>query len=337
MSKKPVTRHPLSNNDEWFFSQHSVEIHAPIYRVKRKDTNTLNTNRKMVLQATNVCREGLMGGLCLGITDAIGTHRRDPKASWRMLYSRDFDVDLDRECLKQPEESWVAVHKAHIGANRMKDGYRHSGISVTADMVQDYLNVCDAVIGPITVLLNPDRYQGDWWRTTVEESRQNSGMLRWYGVDNTAVWHPALASLYTGLARQCAYMARAGVASQVLSDVEGRGLEECLTLSDDVLARKIVKRMQKWIAVPILKGGSTANIPVPLRSFSKISALHQAIYKHGFQKTFGKSFIQGWNSGTISHSMYAYATYRGIHSFMGPSGDNKQGQRIRELAKKKTV
>jgi hypothetical protein len=199
-------------------------------------------------------------------------------------------------------------------------------------MIQDFLDTCDAVVGPLTVLLNPDRYQGNWWFTGVSEALETgkrTGLLHWYGVDNTVIAHPALASLYSGLVRQCAYMARTNIVDQIREDVEGMGLEDCLNESDEVQALRIAKKMQRWISVPNLKGGGPSHIPVGCGSFPKILALHKSIYRHGFEETFKASFIEGWGLDKTTG-----AKYNGIHTYMGQKGENSNGRRIKRLSQK---
>jgi hypothetical protein len=366
-----MSAHPLSRKDDWFFSQHQVQVHAPIYRVKTSNKQGFG-NRKLMINGRDSCREGVLSQLRRDISRYCGQIRTvAPERMWNKRWYQEASVDLERPILRRPGESFVAVHAAHMTFNLMKDNphympvgqrrrarrrygyyYEHSPINqrdkrirvgksvpLTDTMVQDYLNVCDAVVGPLTVLLNPDRYQGDWWYTTVAESKEGSrNMLRWYGVDNTCVAHPALASLYSGLVRQCAYIARAGCADQVLSDVEGLGLEECLNESDDVQALRIVKKMRRWIAVPRLKGGHGSNIPVATGTMPKIFALHKSIYAYGFEKTFGATFLNGWGAGRPPGHYEVNGTggaaHNGIHSYMGAAGTNKEGNRIKRLAEK---
>jgi hypothetical protein len=110
-------------------------------------------------------------------------------------------------------------------------------------------------------------------------------------------------------------------------------LEECLTESDDKLARALVKRMQKWVAVPTPKMGQVSNVPVPPGAMNKIWNLHKAIYAYGFERTIGKDFVSGWNA----HNSDPYnrgAGSRGINSLMGVNGVGRRGKAIENLAKK---
>ncbi|KKN44418.1 hypothetical protein LCGC14_0693320 [marine sediment metagenome] len=366
-----MSKHPLSRETEWFFSQHGVQVRAPIYRnVDRRKKNTPSNlrSKKITISGNSSCREGIIAQIRSSIRSATGTLRH-PESGWRVQYVPYGSVDLDQSVLKRPGESFVAVHSKHITACRLRPNpnyktaaeqqeirrkhdrcyyspYHHcwdekmirgrTDAPLTNAAIQDFLDVCDAVVGPLTVLLNPDRYQGNWWFTGVEDACENrqkkSGLLRWYGVDNTCIAHPALTSLYAGLVRQCAYIARTNTVDQVREDVEGMGLEECLNESDEVQALRIARKMQRWISVPVLKGGGTSNIPVGCGTFPKIVALHKSIYHHGFEATFNASFLEGWGVAAASSSKYS-----GIHTFMGRKGENTNGKRIKRLSRKKAA
>ena len=359
-------KHPLSEAPEWWFSQHNVQVHAPFYIVPKKKGK--GRCGKKVVSGTDSCREGVVSQLRHGIAKATGTiEARNPHQPWSKTWTQHSNVDIDRSMLRQPGESYVAVAKAHINYGRLEKNphykppgkrtrrdvwmynYKnekdqmvrnHGFITLTDEMVRDFIDVCDAVVGPITVLMNPDRYQGNWWKTSKRDCVRTGkdSMLRWYGVDNTVVAHPALASLYSGLVRQAAFITRAGMADRVRDSVDGLGLVDCLTESDDEQALVIVKKMRHWIAVPGLKSGSVANVPVGVGTLPKVITLHKAIYEHGFEKTFGCDFVRGWAAGGIHNHGYGGAAtgtrFSGIHTFMGRRGENAHGQRIKELSKK---
>jgi hypothetical protein len=345
-----MSKHPLSQEPEWYFTQYPVQIHAPIYRVP--DAGSKAKRGIFAIDAYSTCREGLMNQIRRQISDSCGEVESRTRGGWKKDWAPKASVDIEHPTLRQPGKSFIAVDSSHITANHLiKTGgpsQRNWGAPKRATNVeiQAYLDICDAVIGPITVLMNPDRYQGNWWSSTPGESRedkkhlgQTKKMLRWYGVDNTCIAHPALASLYSGLARQCACMARTNMVDQVREDVEGLGLKECLTTSELDLALIIVKKMRRWIEVPVPKGGLQSNVPVRLGSFSKIPALHKAIYTHGFGKTFGATFLEGWAAGSMYGGSGDHGkAYSGIHDFMNrTTGVGTNNARINRLAKSKAA
>lgn len=362
-----MSRHPLSKEDEWFFSQHSVRVCAPIFRIvnKKKKSNPRGLrSRKIDIQGSSTCREGIIGNIRNALRTAGGhSIRSSGGPGWQRVFSPYGSLELNRDVLKQPGESSVAVYSSHITADRSepnlnyrtpkeRKAYRNRGLyypwhervhlklirthrtaQLTDTNIQDFIDICNAVVGPLTVLLNPDRYQGNWWQTSIGEclaGQRRSNYLNWYGVDNTVIAHPVLTSLYSGLVRQCAYIVRTNLADQIREDIEGMGLEECLNESDEVQALRIATKMKRWICVPPLKGGTTYNIPVGQRNFSKIISLHKAIYKHGFEETFKSCFLKGW--GVYNG---CYSQYSGIHTFMGVTGQSKNGKHIQKLARKK--
>lgn len=366
-----MTAHPLSNEAEWFFSQHGVKVQAPVFRLvnKNKKSNPKGlSSKKISIFGGSSCREGIIGNIRHAIRTCAGHHIRSGEgagcAGWRREFSPYGSLELDRNSLKQPGLSSISLHSAHITANRSRPNpdyktpkelneYKRKnpgryypwdylarekflrvsrGAPLTDTNIQDFIDICDAVVGPLTVLLNPDRYQGDWWKTSLDEALvgpKRSAFLNWYGVDNTVIAHPALTSLYTGLVRQCAYIARTSLVDQIREDVEGMDLEGCLSESDEVQALRIATKMKRWICVPSLKGGSSYNVPVGCGNFPKIVTLHKAIYRHGFDATFKGSFLNGWGvaDGCVSN-------YNGIHTFMGVNGQGRNGKHIQRLAKK---
>jgi len=366
-----MSQHPLSLEDEWYFSQHGVKVRAPIFRLvnKNKKSNPRGLrSQKIIISGNSACREGVISQIRTSLRLAGGQLIGEAgRPSWKRVFSPYGSLELDRAALKKPGESFIAVHSAHICANRSHPNphymttaqrsecrrtgnwayhpwshrtdqkvirtYRSARLTPTA--IQNFLDTCDAVVGPLTVLLNPDRYQGNWWYTGIDEcldEGKKSGFMRWYGVDNTCIAHPALTSLYAGLVRQCAYIARTNLVEQIREDVEGMGLEDCLNESNEVQALKIAKKMERWISVPVLKGGNTSNIPVGRGTFPKILALHKSIYRHGFEATFKGSLLYGWGLDKST-----LATYDGIHTFMGQKGDNANGKHIKRLSQKKAA
>lgn len=355
-------KHPLASEPNWRFRQHQVGLQAPLRVVSAKSKR----GAKKVISVSNVCREGAVHDVRRNLQVLLTSRKKisgwAPMPSGRVKITG--SADLNDESLKQPGESFLSVASAHItgflarkhpkagkrmprgrdqymyGINARYPQYTFYQGNLTDPKVQDFIDLCNAVIGPITILLNPDRFEGNWWDTTVGEAKSSarSGFLRWYGIDNSVLAHPALVSLYTGLARQCALMARCDVKGQVMGCIDEGELEECLTNSDPELALKLAKALKQWIEVPVPTNGTASNVPVPSGSFNKIPILHKALYTHGFEETFGKSFEKGWailgDPYGFSRGPAGHQRYSGIHSYMGRKANNQEGQRIRGLAGK---
>lgn len=354
MSQNP----PLTSNINWRFEQASVGIRAPIIII----SNETGKIKKKVISVQNICREGLIHTIRRKLQDVMV--RSLAGSSWQQKSEIHSHVDLDAERLKQPGESFLTVCTGHITRGYavphpkagQKDArrnsywpaldlerypaYQYRSRPMSPDKVRDFLNFCDAIIGPITVLLNPDRYTGNWWKTSYEEATANKNPLRWYGIDNTALIHPALTSLYTGLARQCALLVRTGLRKEILADSDPVALRKCLTKSDPEIALKLVQKMETWIAVPRPADGNIHNVPVPRGDLPKIIMLHESIYKHGFEKTFGRTVERSWGllTGPYGENIGpAERRYSGIHTFMGRGSSGAESKRIYKLAKQKSA
>lgn len=343
-------KHPLTGNLGWLFLQYSVGMSAPI------TVSIENKKRKTVtISGSGTCREGVVHGIRQRLRNVLTRTEKVKGSDWRSRQVLLGHAELDGDHLRQPGAAYLWVANKHLTAWHKKEHpkagqnwkmgsrpynypqYVSKNVNITLRRIQDFIHFCDAIIGPITVLLNPGRYEGDWWTTSVEEAKTESGKLRWYGIDNTALSHPALVSLYTGLARQCSLLTRCDLRNEVLGSIDRRELRECLTQSDPELALRLAKKMKRWIEVPIMTRGRATNLPVPMGSFLKIPALHKAIYKHGFSKTFGRNFEESWAlvMGNNAGSGPNPVMYNGIHSFMGQKASNPQGKRILALANKR--
>jgi hypothetical protein len=184
-------------------------------------------------------------------------------------------------------------------------------------------------VGLLNVLLNPNRYTGNWWRTQKEEIHDKQ-WLSYYGVDNSILYHPVLLSLYTGLLRQCLVLAGAGLAQPALHIVNRRAVAGALSTSDAERALELFKKMQPWIEVVDNPKHRATNFPVPKGSFPKLMSLHHSLYAYGFEVTFGESLVRAWQ---LDGALYANPL-SGIHHYMGQQGQNARGVRIRALAEK---
>ena len=348
--------HPLSSDKDWTFHQHGILVRAPVLITP----NGSKTGRKKVISASSTCREGVVSGIRNQLRSSAGRVKQNPN-SWNSKYTLNNKVELDHEPLKQPKQSYITVNRYHVVGNirkanpkagkriryrtyywngpryayRKEPAFIYCNGRMTKTKAQQFIYICDAVIGPLTVLLNPDRYAGNWWHTSVEECMSHNGTLTWYGVDNTVLQHPAFVSLYTGLVRQCALLARTDKVEQLLATVSRTDVRNCLNNSDPEQAWVLAKKMRPWIEVPTPKSGGQSNIPIPKGSFFKIPMLHKAIYANGFRKTFGKSFADNWS---LAGDPYGYArgvgaNWRGIHNYLGVKGDSANAVRIKNMSK----
>ena len=310
---------------EWNFRQHNLEVISHYQRVPPapafgKALEALKSRISRTVRGRSPCREGVLANLRCGMWDAL-TGPAGGGAGWRDTSPRKlrFGIDLEEEALKQPGQTVLRVHAAH-SCKRSDRAY------------QEFVWLSDATVGLLNVLLNPNRYTGTWWRTHKEEvqSDHDHGMLNYYGVDNTLLYHPALVSLNIGLLRQCVLIAGRGLARAALANVKRPEVVKALNQSDAEQALELFKKMRPWVEVTSQREHRAINFPVPKGSFSKLLNLHQALYIHGFEKTFNADLITAWN---LKGGLYGLPC-NGIHDYMGQQGENDRGERIKALAKK---
>jgi hypothetical protein len=365
-------RHPLKREDNWSFHQSLMKLKTSVYRTVKRGVETRAKSGKVNIETydDHSCREEIIGEVrdCLE-NAALAEETRIP-GTWQSEWRSGATLNTTHSSLKKPGLSYISVDQAHLTYGLMVDNphyltpaqrrakgllsranyYQGCNISsrtvmsqdeaqtVSAEQVQSFLDLCDLLVGPLTVLLNPDRYQGDWWFTGTSDALTPSkygGMIKWYGVDNTVIQHPALTSLYLGLVRQCALLSKTRCVDRIFQDLGRLNLEDCLNDSDPDLALRIARKMSRWIAVPLPKFANRSHLPVGDSQFSRIVDLHKSIYKHGFEETFDASFEEGWALGQV-YSPRNSEEYLGIHHYMGSSKYNAKGRRIRTLAAKRT-
>lgn len=306
--------HPLREAG-WVYDQHIIRVEAPLIHIPEGSDQPA---KKVILSARSTCREEIVYVLRQKMACAIQKLvpvRKDWGNSYRAVPNG--RADLEDASLKQPESTCLSIHINHLG-------------NVRNELRRPFIQVADAIVGQLCVLLNPNRYEGNWWDTLLEDDLDaKNGFLRWYGYDNTLLYHPALVSLVTGLLRQSALMVRAGVHEKILEIAPREQVRETLNIGDVDAAMSSILALRKWIEVPTPRHGRASNIPVPEGSFDKVINLHNAIFRHGMEATFKDSVAKSWGlEGTAGK-------HKGIHSFMGAKIQNKTGIRIAELAKEK--
>jgi hypothetical protein len=145
------------------------------------------------------------------------------------------------------------------------------------------------------LLLNPDRYTGDWWEQTEEQifqrmSKHKLGyygnpVFEYWGADNSILQHPALVSITFGLFRQAVDLHTHGMADELTKVVSPREVRTALFNSNEKAALKLVQKIKPWLYRP------TTNTYFPLSGPGKWELflnLHKALYKHGFKAVFGE-------------------------------------------------
>lgn len=267
------------------------------------------------------CREELVWDTREAFETKI-TERRQKSCSWEIQTIPTQTLDLDHPSLKQPEKTYLWFDTS--------EGYDDSDGSVCkrACCLHYFTEVLDAIVGPIAVLLNPDRYVGDWWTTASSEASKGKE-IRWYGTDNFFLRHPILVSVMMGMFRQGILLDQQDFSEAILKAVQRKDVEDCLTNADPVLAMRLMRALRPWIEVEKWQ----TNFTFGQGYWDRLGLLHRAIYKYGYDVLFDGNPQESWNiapghSGRhdISNGPFAY--------WGGPGKKvTKAGKRLAKLGK----
>jgi len=274
------------------------------------------------LSAASNCRELLIDQ----IQEEIGRQLYKSvqyRSSWGFRCFADelaAEIDLGFEDTHQPDVTklWINLPKYHL----VRRG-SHQFPQWIPPSYTELIQIADAVTGLVCLILNPDRYCGNWWRTTAQDAMgTRPGRFVWYGTDNFFLAHPALTSIVFGLFRQSLQLVRAGQASTLSTRAPRAEVRKALDQSDHERALYLVKKLKPLIASPV----KTRRYPIRSTNFDFLFDLHKAIYKHGFEKVFGAP-SKPWNFQVI------YSDGYGSYDYFGASASTNTARRIKRLAR----
>lgn len=287
-------RHLLLNNSHWKFNQPELGFSSSYTAV---NTLPLESKKKNIFEvaASNTCREGV-------VTNTRGNFQRNltnlkelQGGSWRdnkppLKVTAGIDLTAPEKKATELRIQWT-------------EGFMVNwvGIPKGSEFPPElFLQVCDAVMGPVCVLLGPWRPQGDWWKTNPAKARKiraNGGhYVGWKGSDNWFLAHPATVGIATALYRQCYHLCGAGLAEEIVKTLKRSEVEEVMSSGSQKLALQLVKRTRPYIEVPIGKGASRVNYAFAMGFWRRLIRLQRAIrLRGGYEKALGQDFAEGWN------------------------------------------
>lgn len=264
--------HPLSENENWSYSQPAIRIAA------NYETRGLGSRPRSALTSltsSNTCRETLIYNIRQCLRQKLYQEKKD---GFQITHSQTHDVRLRTPAACKPGQNMISLVKEN--PNLWND-----------DQDQQFIQVVDYILGPICVLLDPDRPQGTWWK---EGSGSTGGALVWVGTTNWFLAHPVTVALFVGLYRQCYQLIIAGEADNILAAVDSEEVEEVLTECSQKKALAVIKKTRPWIEVPVATPGSRGNYPFPLKTWRRLIRLQRAIRHHSYEEVFGHNFVDGW-------------------------------------------
>lgn len=263
------------------------------------------------LSSSSICREGLIYQIRRDLGLRL-SERVECRSSWGFrFFKRELaaEVDLGFEGTHQPDVTKMWINLPKPGQGRPP--------------YTELIQTADAVTGLVCLILNPDRYCGNWWRTTAQDAKASApSRFVWYGTDNFFLAHPALTSIVFGLFRQSLRLVKAGQVGALSTLAPRAEVRKALDQSDHERALHLVKRLKPLIACPL----KTRQYPIRSINFDFLFDLHKAIYKHGFEEVFGAP-SKAWNCQML------YSDKNGSYSYFGASASTNTARRIKELAR----
>lgn len=237
------------------------------------------------------------------------------------------EMDLDHTSLKQPGMTHLWVNGEEDWEGNYKTVCRRTCC------ISKFPELLDAIVGPLAVALNPDRYQGDWWTTSPAEAVHGANELRWYGTDNFFLRHPVLTSLMMGMFRQGILLFEQGYDEAILRAVNRKDVEDCLTNADPQLAMRLLTTLRPWIEVP--QKYLANNFSFPKGHWDRLRQLHRAIYRHGYDALFDADLQRSWNVAGSEEGQGRYDVSNGPMVYWGTTGNKVTvaGKRLVKLGK----
>jgi hypothetical protein len=292
-------KHPLTGNPHWTFNKPRMGFKTSYTAVERGT----GERRVIVLSTTDTCRETLIyntrEALRARLTNSSTRHRGKLKVIK--------DIDFS-----DPETARSAVLYTNFYAGHLRAGM--------VGRVDEFLRICDVVLGPVCVLLDPNRQKGDWWRTNPETALVKVGAntvnyAAWQGSGNWFLAHPALMGIATGLYRQCFQLFYAGLHDEIDGLFQNGEVEGVMTTGNRTLALRMLTKARPYVEVPVGTGGATSNYAVAMGFWRRLIRLQRAVRRHGYEKIFDQTLGESWD---LTGGLYEFS---GVYSVWGKSGE----------------
>lgn len=301
-------KHPLSGAPGWTFFQPYMNVHSSVFL---KDLKTKEESKANITSFSH-CREGLISDVRTSLQRRTTNFIQKGDRAWEGALTPTCSITLnDDRCLGEKDTVLSVLDNVRPATGKP---------FVSDEKVEEFLKVCNAIVGIPALLLNPGRKPGEWWRTDPKTAVRTSGngrMIDWNGADNSFLQHPSIFASITGLLRQAFWICQAGFGERVLASADYSRVEGVLTAPSWKDALELAEQLRTWISVPIPSGGSLENISFPWypRSSKQVSywqrfiRLQRALHRHSPNEVFGGDFFEGWallNKGTQYSGAFMY-------------------------------
>lgn len=310
-------KHPLADASSWKFSKPYIRVRSSVFL---EDLATSERN-KVSISTVGCCREGLISDIRTVLKGRTTNFIKKGENAWEGVLVPTHSITLEDARCRGKGDTALSVRDAFLLDTKKPRGVK----------VEEFLRVCDAVVGIPTLLLSPARQPGDWWRTDPKKSVKADGEfgveLYWNGADNVLLRHPALFASITGLFRQAYWLCKAGFGPNVLADLDYGKVEKVLTEPTWKEGLELAESLKTWICVPIPAGGTLQNVSFPWypRAAKQVSywqrfiRLQRALHRHSADEVFSGDIFESWallNKGTQFSGAF---TYWGQESVLTPA------------------
>jgi len=255
----------------------------------------------------------------------FSTKRIRGSASWEREETQTHTLDLDTPETKQPGLTYFFL-------NSHDDDYDRDTMCQRPCCQGTLVEVMDALVGNVGVLLDPDWYQGNWWETTLEDNlkkkdRYGGKPFHYYGISNFFLRHPALLHAMLGLFRQTYLIHCQNFDGPLRASLNRNDVVKALSQGDPELALHNLEKIRPWLELNVKP---IHLYPFPKGYWYRLIQLHKAIYKHGYEEVFGGSIEQGWDL----HSKGYGRNVNGAWSYWGSLSKGKTKRKLNSASKR---
>jgi hypothetical protein len=276
------------------------------------------------------CREEILWGIRNNFQTLVSSENRVTGGnSWDRERVQNADIVLDDLPLKQGGQTTLMISTDHY--NDYGDN-----IMCTRPCCADIIpKIMDTLVGNLGLLLDPDPHYGDWWQSPTQKKNNSEG-IEYYGINNSCLQHPALLHIVLGMFRQAHLLFTTGQEKGLLEAVPYSDTKKALNNADWKQAWKNLEAARHWIEVAAPMG-TYVFWPFPAGYWSRLKALHTALYKYGVDEVFeADSVAERWGIEKRSFDLYD-PPESSVHGAWGYFGSNDKpttsGKRLLKLGK----
>lgn len=310
-SKK--AKHFLKDDPNWGFKQPHMFVRSQLVLEPKEGKSGVRT-----VSDGQTCREGVIHNFRTHLRGLACKVTQPGNGLSPTKLEKVADIELCDKRVQTPGSTFLSITRI--------------GLNMDPKYVDTFIEVADALVGNVAVLMSTYRKPGTWWRTDASTCEKPSNgypeSVHWYGSDNIVLRHPVFLAIISGLYRQAGNLCAGGFGEQMLKSISRSEVEKALDDADRDRALANIKKIKDWLIVPPANGHDRY-YPFPLGFWRRFLRLQRAIVRHGYDEVFQANLIDSWGLTNTDRS------WGGVYDFWGGRGKdrNEQHFRILELGK----